>query len=307
MKMIDFIECSKEVESALKDNRPIVAIETGGTFEGIPYPENVETAKNVMAAVNAAGAVAAYIAIMDGKIKIGMSDKELEEYGKRRGTMQKASRREIPLILVKGEYGVMTLAATMVIANLVGISVVSGGGMGGVHRGAEVTMDISSDLEEIAAQNIVVVCSGAKSILDLGLTMEYLETKSIPVLGYKTSEMPAYMAIESGIKLPCKMDTVEEVAKAYKIKNELGIPGGMILMNPISKEYAVDAKKMNEAIDEAIEKSKDDNISGKPITGYLMKCVKETLGADSMDAQKHMLIDNAVLAAELSKSIINLM
>lgn len=307
MKMIDFIECSKEVESALKDNRPIIAIETGGTFEGIPYPENVETAKNVMAAVNAAGAVAAYIAIMDGKIKIGMSDKELEEYGKRRGTMQKASRREIPLILVKGEYGVMTLAATMVIANLVGIPVVSGGGMGGVHRGAEVTMDISSDLEEIAAQNVVVVCSGAKSILDIGLTMEYLETKSIPVLGYKTNEMPAYMAIESGIKLPCKMDTVEEVAKAYKIKNELGIPGGMILMNPISKEYAVDAKKMNEAIDEAIEKSKDDNISGKAITGYLMKRVKETLGADSMDAQKHMLIDNAVLAAELSKSIINLM
>ena len=300
---MEFIEYSEEVKNALQNNKSIIAIETGGTFEGIPYPENVETAKNVMDAVRNTGAVPAYIAIMNGKIKVGMSDAEIEDFGKRRGTMPKASRREIPLLLAKNEYGVMTLAATMAVANMVGIPVVSGGGMGGVHRGAEDTMDISSDLEEVAVQNVVVVCSGAKSILDLNLTMEYLETKSVPVIGYKTNEMPAYMAITSGIKLPCKMDTVEEVAKAYKIKNELNIPGGMILMNPISEEYAVDANQMNSAIDEAIEKSKIDNVTGKAITGYLMKYVKEKLGADSMEAQKKMLLDNAILAADLSNAI----
>lgn len=298
-----YIEFSEEVRDALKNNKPVVAIETGGTFAGIPYPENVETAKKVSEAVRENGAVAAYISIMKGKIKVGMSDEELEDYGKRRGTMAKASRREIPLILAKGEYGIMTLAATMVVAELANIPVVSGGGLGGVHRGAEVTMDISSDLEEIAMRNVVVVCSGAKSILDLNLTMEYLETKSVPVMGYQTEEMPAYMAIESGIKLPCKMDSVEEVAKAYRIKNELNIQSGMILMNPISKEYAVDGAQMNKVIDEAIENSKRDHIHGKVITEYLMKYVKEKMGSDSMDAQKHMIIDNASLAAKLSAKL----
>jgi len=298
-----YIDFSDEVREALQSNKPVVAIETGGTFAGIPYPENVATAKMVMEAVRKNGAVPAYISIMKGKIKVGMSDEELDDYGKRRGTMAKVSRREIPLILAKEEYGIMTLAATMVVADIVNIPVVSGGGLGGVHRGAEVTMDISSDLEEICERDVVVVCSGAKSILDLNLTMEYLETKSVPVMGYKTDEMPAYMAIESGIKLPCRMDSVEEVAKAYQIKNKLGIKTGMILMNPISPEYAVDAEKMNHVIDEAIDNSKRDNIRGKIITEYLMKYVKEKMGSDSMDAQKHMIIDNAALAANLSAKL----
>ena len=301
MVISDYIEYSQEVDKALKNSQPVIAIETGGTFEGIPYPDNVATANRVCEAVREAGATPAYISIMNGKIKVGMSADEIEDYGKRRGTMQKASRREIPLILAKNGYGVMTLAATMVVADLVGIPVVSGGGMGGVHRGAEVTMDISSDLEEIAIRNVIVVCSGAKSILDLNLTMEYLETKSVSVIGYQTDEMPAYMAINSGIKLPCKMDTVQEVAKAYQINNELNINSGIVLMNPIAKEYAINAEQMNLAIDEAIEQSKIDKISGKAITGYLMKAVKEKLGADSMDAQKNMLIDNAVLAAKVAR------
>ncbi|MCQ2531240.1 MAG: pseudouridine-5'-phosphate glycosidase [Saccharofermentans sp.] len=301
--MNQYIEFSQEVADALSNNKPVVAIETGGTFEGIPYPDNVETAKKVMAEVRSSGAVPAYVSIMNGKIKVGMSDLELEDYGKRRGTMAKVSRREIPLILAKGEYGVMTLAATMVVASIVNIPVVSGGGFGGVHRGAEVSMDISSDLEEIASRNVIVVCSGAKSILDLNLTMEYLETKSVPVIGYKTSEMPAYMAIESGIKLPCQMDSVEEVGKAYRIKNDLGIKTGMILMNPISREYAVDATLMNKVIDEAIECSIKDGVKGKAITGYLMKYLKEKMGSDSMDSQKNMIIENASLAAKLSSAI----
>lgn len=302
--MNNYIEYSEEVLEALQNNKPVIAIETGGTFAGIPYPENVETAKKVMEEVRKAGAVAAYISIIKGKIKVGMTDAELDDYGKRRGSMSKVSKREIPLILAKGEYGIMTLAATMVVADIVNIPVVSGGGLGGVHRGAEVTMDISSDLEEVAARNVIVVCSGAKSILDLNLTMEYLETKSVPVIGYKTNEMPAYMAIESGIKLPCQMDSVEEVAKAYKIKNGLAIKTGMILMNPISAEYAVDAAQMNNAIDEAVECSKADNVRGKAITEYLMRYVKEKMGADSMEAQKNMIIENAVLAAKLSAELI---
>ncbi len=298
--MTELMDFSKEVASALQNHTPVVAIETGGTFAGIPYPENVETAKKVCEAVRGAGAVPAYVSIMKGRIKVGLSDAELDDYGKRRGAMAKASRREIPLILAKGEYGVMTLAATMVIADLAGIPVVSGGGMGGVHRGAEVTMDISSDLEEIAARNVIVVCSGAKSILDLNLTMEYLETKSVPVIGYKTDEMPAYMAVESGIRLPCRMDSAAEVAKAYQIKNDLKIGTGMILMNPISAEYAVDAVLMNKVIDEAIVCSRKDNVRGKAITEYLMKYVKQNMGAESMDAQKNMIIGNALLAAQLA-------
>lgn len=301
--MNEYIDFSEEVLEALQNNRPVVAIETGGTFAGIPYPDNVETAKRVMDEIRKNGATPAYISIMNGRIKVGMTDEELDDYGKRRGTMAKASRREIPLILAKGDYGVMTLAATMVVADIVNIPVVSGGGMGGVHRGAEVTMDISSDLEEIAIRDVIVVCSGAKSILDLNLTMEYLETKSVPVIGYKTSEMPAYMAIESGIKLPCQMDSVDEVAAAYRIKNKLKIQTGMILMNPISREFAVDATQMNEAIEEAIELSKKDNVKGKAITEYLMKYVKNKMGADSMDAQKNMIIENAALAASLAVAL----
>lgn len=301
--MEQYIEYSQEVKDALQNKKPVIAIETGGTFAGIPYPENVETAKKVMQEVRKCGAVPAYISIMQGKIMVGMTDEQLDDYGQRRGTMAKASRREIPLILAKGEYGVMTLAATMVVADIAGIPVVSGGGMGGVHRGAEVTMDISSDLEEIAVRNVIVVCSGAKSILDLNLTMEYLETKSVPVMGYKTSEMPAYMAIESGIKLPCQMDSVDEVAKAYRIKNELGIDTGMILMNPISPEYAVDAAQMNSVIEEAVECSIKDQIKGKAITEYLMKYLKSKMGADSMDAQKNMIIENAALAAKLAAQL----
>lgn len=303
--MNKYTEYSAEVLDALKNNKPVIAIETGGTFEGIPYPENAETAKMVMEKVRENGAVPAYISIMQGKIKVGMTDAESDEFGKRRGSMTKASVREIPLILAKGGYGVMTLAASMAVAEINGIQVVSGGGMGGVHRGAEVTMDISSDLEEIAARNVMVVCSGAKSILDLNLTMEYLETKSVPVAGYKTSEMPAYMAVKSGIKLPCQIDSVNEAAKAFNIKNALNIKTGMILMNPISAEYAVDAEQMNEVIAEAIECSKRDNIRGKAITGYLMKYVKEKMGAESMEAQKNMIIGNAALAAKLSVELKN--
>lgn len=302
-KLNQYIHFSDEVRKAIDEHKPVVAIETGGTFEGIPYPENAKTALSVMDSVRKAGAVPAYISIMDGYVKVGMTEEEVFAYAKMRGTMQKASRREIPQIIAQGKSGVMTIAATMVIADYVGIPVVSGGGIGGVHRGAETSMDISSDLEEIVERNVIVVCSGAKSILDLNLTMEYLETKAVSVIGYRTDELPAYMARTSGIKLTCRMDDVNTVADTYKIKNEFGIKTGMILANMIDEEYAVDSELMNKVVSEAIASSKKDKISGKAITGYLMKYIKEKMGSDSMEAQKHMIIQNAILAAEVAISM----
>ena len=301
-----YIDFSDEVRRALETHKPIVAIETGGTFEGIPYPENAKTALTVMDKVRNAGATPAYISIMNGRVKVGMTEEEINAYAKMRGTMQKASRREIPQLIAQKTNGVMTIAATMVIADYVGIPVVSGGGIGGVHRGAETSMDISSDLEELAERNVIVVCSGAKSILDLNLTMEYLETKAISVIGFKTNELPAYMARTSGIKLTCRMDDAETVANTYKIKNEFGIKTGMILANMIDEEYAVDSELMNKVIDEAVANSIKDKISGKAITGYLMKYIKEKMGSDSMDAQKHMIIQNAILAAEVAIEILSI-
>ena len=301
--MNPYIDFSEEVKKALEEHRPIVAIETGGTFEGIPYPENAKTARMVMEHVRETGATPAYISIMDGRVKVGMTEQEIEAYAKMRGTMQKASGREIPQIIAQGKNGVMTVAATMVIADSLGIPVVSGGGIGGVHRGAETSMDISSDLEEIVQRNVIVVCSGAKSILDLRLTMEYLETKSVSVIGYRTDELPAYMARTSGIRLSCRMDDVRTIADTYRIKNEFGIHTGMILTNQIDEEYAVDSELMNRVIDEAVAQSIEEHVSGKAITGYLMKYVKEKMGSDSMEAQKHMILQNAVLAAEVAKQL----
>lgn len=301
--MNKYIDFTDEVKEALDNNKPIVAIETGGTFEGIPYPENVETANTVMNEIRKAGAVPAYVSIINGRVKVGMTDTEINEYAKLRGKMTKASGREIPQIIAKGSNGVMTIAATMVVADYVGIPVVTGGGIGGVHRGAETTMDISSDLEEIAIRNVIVVCSGAKSILDLKLTMEYLETKGVSTIGYKTDELPAYMARTSGIKLSSRMDDISMIADTYNIKNSFNIKTGIILANPIDEEYAVDSNEMNRIIDEAVSKSIKDNITGKAITGYLMKYLKENMGSDSMEAQKHMIIQNAILAAKVAGQI----
>lgn len=301
--MNKYIDYSQEVKNALAYKKPIVAIETGGTFEGLPYPENENTAIKVMESVRDVGAIPAYISIIDGRVKVGMSEDEINKYAKMRGTMQKASRREIPQIIAKKTSGVMTIAATILIADYMGIPVVSGGGIGGVHRGAETTMDISSDLEEIAQRNVIVVCSGAKSILDLNLTMEYLETKSVSVIGYKTDELPAYMARNSGIKLSCRMDDIKEVATTYRVKNDFGINTGIILANPIDEEYAVDADMMNSVINDAVKRSVQDNIRGKAITKYLLKYVKENMGDDSIEAQKHMIIQNAILAAKVANEL----
>ena len=298
-----YVDIALEVKEALDNGKPIIAIETGGTFEGLPYPDCVTTANQVCEKVRAMGVVPAYIAVVKGKIKVGMTPDEIDEFGQHKAGAAKVSVRELPTLLAQGRDGIMTIAATMMIADLLSIPVVAGCGIGGVHRGVEDTMDISADLEEIAVRNVVVVCSGAKAILDLARTMEYLETKSIPVIGYGTDELPAYMARTSGIKLPCRMDTVEEVAKSYRIKNELGINQGMLLMNPISEEYAVDADEMNAAIDAAVRLSVEQGVTGKPLTKFIMTEVKNRMGDDSEGAHKQLILQDAILAAELARQI----
>ncbi|MCQ2093317.1 MAG: pseudouridine-5'-phosphate glycosidase [Fibrobacter sp.] len=301
--MLKYIDFEPDARKALEDGTAIVALESAGAFEGIPYPENRDTIQTLANHVREVGAIPAHIVIKDGRIKVGLSDEEIEEFAKKQGELIKASRRDIPMLIAQKKDAVMTIAATMLIADLVGIKVVAGGGIGGVHRGAETSMDISADLEELAVSNVVCVCSGAKSILDLGLTLEYLETKSIPVIGYGTDKLPAYMARESDFNVDYRVDDVETIAKAFDAKMALNLEGGLLVTNPIPEQYAVNASEMNRAIEKAVKEAVWDDIKGKAITPYLLKSVKNQMGAESVEAQKHLRQNNAELAAKIAKAL----
>ena len=301
--MIKYIDFEPDARKALEDGSAIVALESAGAFDGIPYPENFNTIKTLANRVREVGAIPAHIVIKDGRIKVGLSDEEIEEFAKKQGKLIKASRRDIPMLIAQKKDAIMTIAATMLIADLVGIKVVAGGGIGGVHRGAETSMDISADLEELAVSNVVCVCSGAKSILDLGLTLEYLETKSIPVIGYGTDKLPAYMARESDFNVDYRVDDVETIAKAFDAKMALNLEGGLLVTNPIPEQYAVNASEMNRAIEKAVKEAVWDDIKGKAITPYLLKSVKNQMGAESVEAQKHLRLNNAELAAKIAKAL----
>ncbi len=301
--MIKYIDFEPDARKALEDGTAIVALESAGAFDGIPYPENRDTIQTLANRVRELGAIPAHIVIKDGRIKVGLSDEEIEEFAKKQGELIKASRRDIPMLIAQKKDAIMTIAATMLIADLVGIKVVAGGGIGGVHRGAETSMDISADLEELAVSNVVCVCSGAKSILDLGLTLEYLETKSIPVIGYGTDKLPAYMARESDFNVDYRADDVETIAKAFDAKMALNLEGGLLVTNPIPEEFAVNASEMNRAIEKAVKEAVWDDIKGKAITPYLLKSVKAQMGAESVEAQKHLRLSNAELAAKIAKAL----
>lgn len=301
--MLKYIDFEPDARKALEDGAAIVALESAGAFDGIPYPENRDTIQTLANHVRNTGAIPAHIVIKNGRIKVGLSDEEIEDFAKRQGELIKASRRDIPMLIAQKKDAVMTIAATMLIADLVGIKVVAGGGIGGVHRGAETTMDISADLEELAVSNVVCVCSGAKSILDLGLTMEYLETKSIPVIGYGTDKLPAYMARESDFNVDYRADDVETIARAFDAKMALKLEGGLLVTNPIPEEYAVNASEMNRAIDKAVKEAVWDDIKGKNITPFLLRSVKAQMGAESVEAQKHLRLNNAELAAKIAKAL----
>ena len=301
--MNNYLEISPEVKSALAEGRPVVALESTIISHGMPYPQNVETAMNVERIVRENGAVPATIAIIGGKLKAGLSADEIEYLGKKGYDVTKASRRDLPVLVARGEDGATTVATTMIIAAMAGIKVFATGGIGGVHRGAEVTMDISADLEELARTPVLVVCAGAKSILDLGLTLEYLETKGVPVIGYGTDELPAFYTRKSGFGVDYRLDTPEEVAAAFRAKLEMGLVGGMLVTNPIPEQYSMDPAVINKAIDEAVAEANAKGIKGKQTTPFLLAKIKDITGGDSLASNIRLVYNNAALAAQVAGKI----
>ena len=293
MNLNQYLDVAPEVKAALDAGKPVVALESTIISHGMPYPQNVETALNVEKIIRENGATPATIAIIGGRLKAGLSREEIEHLGKKGYAVTKASRRDLPVIVARSMDGATTVATTMIIAEMAGIRVFATGGIGGVHRGAEVTMDISADLEELAQTGVMVICAGAKSILDLGLTLEYLETKGVPVIGYGTDELPAFYTRKSGFGVDYRIDTPEELAAAFRAKLDMGLRGGMLVANPIPEEYSMDPDVINKAIDEAIEESKRLGIHGKQTTPFLLAKVKDITGGDSLASNIRLVYNNA--------------
>lgn len=274
-----YLDINPEVKTALEEGKPVVALESTIISHGMPYPKNVETALKVESIIRENGAIPATIAILEGKLKVGLTTEEVEFLGKTSGVV-KTSRRDIPFIVANKLNGATTVASTMIIAALAGIKVFATGGIGGVHRGAAQTMDISADLEELAMTDVAVVCAGCKSILDIGLTREYLETKGVPVVGFQTEELPAFYTRKSGFKVDYKVDSEEILAKALKAKWDLGLEGGMVVANPIPEEFEMDYDTINSAIETAVKEAEEKGIVGKESTPFLLAKVKEITGGD---------------------------
>ncbi len=298
--MEKYLEVSREVKEALDSGKAVVALESTIISHGMPYPQNVETALKVEELIREGGAIPATIAIMDGKLKVGLSKEEIDRLGKTGLDVVKASRRDIPFILAKGLMGATTVASTMIVANLAGIRVFATGGIGGVHRGAETTMDISADLQELANTNVAVVCAGAKSILDIGLTLEYLETQGVPVVGFGTEELPAFYTRKSGFKVDYRVDKEEELAKAVKAKWDLNLKGGVVVANPIPEEYQMDYDKITNAIESALVEAEERSIKGKESTPFLLAKVKDITEGKSLDANIKLVFNNAKVATNLA-------
>ena len=295
--MNQYLDIHPEVAQALAEGKPVVALESTIISHGMPYPQNVETALNVEEIIRQHGAVPATIAIIGGRLKAGLSREEIEYFGKKGQAIHKASRRDLAVLCARGEDGATTVATTMIIAHMAGIKVFATGGIGGVHRGAETTMDISADLEELAQTPVMVVCAGAKSILDLGLTLEYLETKGVPVIGYGTEELPAFYTRQSGFKVDYRIDTPAELAAAFKASHAMGLPGSMLVTNPIPEEYSMPADVINAAIDQAIAEANAKGIHGKATTPFLLARVAELTGGDSLASNIRLVYNNAKVAA----------
>ena len=299
----DYLWISEEVKQALADNKPVVALESTIISHGMPYPQNVETALLVEKTVRESGAVPATIAIIGGKISVGISADQIEYLGKKGLKVTKASRRDLPVLLARGEDGATTVATTMIGASLAGIKVFATGGIGGVHRGAETTMDISADLEELAQTNVTVVCAGAKSILDLGLTLEYLETKGVTVIGFGTEELPAFYCRKSGFKVDYRMDTAEEIAASIHVKDTCDLIGGMLVANPIPEEYAMNEDEMAAQIDTAVNMANELGIKGKEITPFLLDKIKTLTEGRSLAANIQLVLNNARLGAAIATEL----
>ena len=295
--MNKYLDLSPEVAEALSAGKPVVALESTIISHGMPYPQNVETALRVEQTIREGGAVPATIAVIGGRLKAGLTGDQIEYLGRKGRDVIKASRRDLPVLVARGEDGATTVTTTMIIAAMAGIKVFATGGIGGVHRGAETTMDISADLEELAKTPVMVICAGAKSILDLGLTLEYLETKGVPVIGYGTEELPAFYTRRSGFKVDYRIDTPEELAAAFRTKLEMGLEGGMLVTNPIPEEYSMDPDRINAAISQALDEASAQGIHGKETTPFLLARIKDITGGDSLTSNIQLVLSNARLAA----------
>ncbi len=296
--MNKYLDISPEVKAALDDGKPVVALESTIISHGMPYPQNVHTALAVEQTIRDHGAVPATIAVIGGRLKAGCTPEEIEHLGRTGQAVTKASRRDLPVLVARGQDGATTVTTTMIIAAMAGIKVFATGGIGGVHRGAETTMDISADLEELAQTPVMVVCAGAKSILDLGLTLEYLETKGVPVIGYGTDELPAFYTRRSGFKVDYRIDTPQELASAFAAKLAMGLKGGMLVTNPIPEQYSLDPDYINAAIDRAVARSVELGIKGKETTPFLLAEIKNITGGLSLEANIQLVLNNARLAAQ---------
>jgi pseudouridine-5'-phosphate glycosidase len=299
MKLNNYLDIHPEVEIAINEKLPIVALESSIISHGMPYPNNVETALMVEETVRVNNAIPATIAIIKGRLKVGLTKEEIELLATN-DEVRKISRRDLAVAVSQKLSGSTTVASTMIIANLAKIAVFATGGIGGVHRDAEKTFDISADLEELSKTNVCVVCAGAKAILDIGLTLEYLETKGVPVIGYKTSELPAFYSSISGFNVDYRIETASDIAEILKTKWNLSIKGGVLVTNPIPKTFELESVMMNEAINEAIIEADKEKIAGKEITPYLLSKVNEITQGKSLNANIKLIQNNAALAAKIS-------
>ena len=301
--MNPYLDIHPEVAEALAAGKPVVALESTIISHGMPYPQNVQTALQVEQIIRENGAVPATIAIIGGRLKAGLSPEEIEYFGKKGQAIHKASRRDLAVLCARGEDGATTVATTMIIAHMAGIKIFATGGIGGVHRGAETTMDISADLEELGRTPVMVVCAGAKSILDLGLTLEYLETKGVPVIGYGTEELPAFYTRSSGFKVDYRIDTPEALAAAFLAQQDMGLGGGMLVTNPIPEEYSMDPAVINAAIDQAIAECQEKGIHGKETTPFLLARVAQITGGNSLASNIRLVYNNAKVAAQTAAAM----
>ncbi|WP_419902930.1 pseudouridine-5'-phosphate glycosidase [Kiloniella sp.] len=301
-KLNKHLVIAPEVATALAHGQAVVALESTIIAHGMPYPKNVETAREVEGIIRREGAVPATIAVLDGEIRIGLDDESLEKLG-RADDVAKLSRRDLPMIIAQKADGATTVAATMICAALAGISVFATGGIGGVHRGAENDFDISADLEELAKTPVAVVCAGAKSILDLPKTLEFLETRGVPVIGYKTKQFPAFYCRESGLEAPLSANNPEAIAAMISVQNDLGYQGGAVVANPIPESHAMDKAEMDQVIATALASADAEGVIGKAITPYLLGKIVELTEGRSLESNIELVKNNAVLAAKISKEL----
>ena len=297
MLLNKYLDVNPEVAAAIAEGKPVVALESTIISHGMPYPQNVETALSVERIIRENGAVPATIAIIGGRLKAGLTAEEIEYFGKKGQAIAKASRRDLAVLCARGEDGATTVTTTMIIAHMAGIKVFATGGIGGVHRGAETTMDISADLEELGQTPVMVVCAGAKSILDIGLTLEYLETKGVPVIGFGTKTLPAFYTRESDFGVDYRIDTPEELAAAFKASIEMGMKSGMLVANPIPEEFAMPKATIDAAIAQAVAESVEQGIKGKETTPFLLARVAELTGGNSLASNIQLVFNNAKVAA----------